>query len=108
MDPSPVQAFILAVLDVGERLVGVVDDLIDGYEEATGCSNDEATAEILAMVFGTASVRMAAVPDEDFALATKLLRRTFTVVLADVEQAAELARQREFHAHPTSFHGRPV
>jgi hypothetical protein len=108
MDPTPVQAFILALLDVGDRLVGVVDNLIDGYEDATGRANDEATAEILAMVFGTVSMRLAEIPDEHFKLATKLLRRTFTVVLADVEQAAELARQREFHAHPTSLHGRPL
>lgn len=108
MEPSPLQTFVLALLDVGDRLVGLVDNLIEGYAEVTGGTHDEATTEVLGMLFGTAMERMASIPDEDFALATKLLRRTFTVVLADVEQAAELARQREFRSHATSLHGRPV
>lgn len=96
------------MLDVGDRLVGLVDNLIEAYAQATGGTHDEATAEVLGMVFGTAMVRMATVPDEDFERATELLRRTLTVVLADVEQAAEVARRREFPSHSTSSHGRPV
>lgn len=108
MEPSPLQAFVVALLDVGDRLVGLVDNLIEGVAEATGRTQDEATTEVLGMLFGTAMVRMDSIPDDDFKLATKLLRRTFTAVMADVEQAAELARQREFRSHATSSHGRPV
>ncbi|MBE2317838.1 hypothetical protein DVA67_017785 [Solirubrobacter sp. CPCC 204708] len=103
-----VQAFMLALLDVGDRLTRLVDNLIEGYVESAGCSEDEATAEILTMIFGTTSVRLATVPPADFERATELLRRAFTVVLADVEAAAELARRRELPNHATSTHGRPL
>ena len=42
MEPSPLQAFVLALLDVGDRLVGLVDNLIEAYAEATGETHDEA------------------------------------------------------------------
>ncbi|MDA0169835.1 hypothetical protein OJ998_12130 [Solirubrobacter taibaiensis] len=103
-----VQTFMLALLDVGDRLTRLVDNLVAGYVESAGCSEDEATAEILAMIFGTTSTRMASVPDEDFERATKLIRRAFMVLLADVEQAAELARRQHFGHHIPSLHGRPV
>jgi hypothetical protein len=106
MEPTPVQTFVLALLDVGDRLTRLVDNLIEGYVESAGCSEDQATAEILAMVFGTASVRMASIPDEEFERGAKLLRRTFTAVLADVEGAAELARRRHHgHHHAPLRHG---
>ena len=103
-----VQTFMLALLDVGDRLTRLVDNLIEGYVDSAGCSEDEATTEILAMIFGTASTRMTSVPDEDFERATKLIRRAFMVLLADVEQAAELARRRHFGHHIPSLHGRPA
>ena len=103
-----VQTFMLALLDVGDRLMRLVDNLIEGYVDSAGCSEDEATTEILAMIFGTASTRMASVPDEDFERATKLIRRAFMVLLADVEQAAELARRRHHGHHIPSLHGRPA
>jgi hypothetical protein len=51
---------------------------------------------------------MASVPDEDFERATKLIRRAFMMLLADVEQAAELARRRHHGHHIPSLHGRPA
>jgi hypothetical protein len=51
---------------------------------------------------------MASVPDEDFQRAAKLIRRAFSVLLADVEQAAELARRQQFGHHLPSLHGRPL
>ena len=105
MEPTPAQSFVLCLLDVGDRLTRLVDNLIEGYVQAVGCSEDQATAEILAMVFGTTSVRMASVSDEEFSRAAKLVRRAFTAVLTDVEGAAELARRREHgHQHAPLHH----
>jgi hypothetical protein len=90
----PAHAFVEQLLATGGTLVHLVENLVAALEEH-GSSRDEATVDILEMVMGTVAVRFASIPEPQVVRATELMDLAIEGVLADLEQAAELARRRE-------------
>jgi hypothetical protein len=93
--PAPhVQAFVEQLLTSGGTLVKLVGDLADAVV-ANGSMGEEAANEIVDMLMGTVAVRLSSIPAADFVRAAELMELAVDGVLAELERAAELARQRE-------------
>jgi hypothetical protein len=93
--PAPhVQAYVEQLLNAGGTLLKLLDNLADAVV-ANGSMGEEAAGEILGMLTGTVAVRLSSIPAADFVRATELMQLAVDGVLADLERAAELAKQRE-------------
>ena len=92
--PAPhVQAFVEQLLNAGDTLVNLVENLVGGLV-ANGSVQEEATGELVAALIGTVAVRMASIPESDFVRATELMQLTVDGVLDDLRRAEKRARRR--------------
>jgi hypothetical protein len=94
--PAPhVQAYVEQLLNAGGTLLKLLDNLADAVVAKGTMGEEEAADELLDMLMGTVAVRLSSIPEADFVRATELMELAVNGVLADLERAAELARQRE-------------
>lgn len=93
--PEHVTEYVLQLLDVGDRLARLVDGLSEALAAGAGLEEDEATGEILSLVVGTVSERLSSTPRADFECAAALMPQTLSVVLADLQNAMQVAQMAE-------------
>ena len=95
VEPGPhVQAFVEQLLTASGVLVSILENLTDGLA-ANGSTREEATVDIIEMLLGTVTVRLASVPPADFLRAAELIEQAVDAVFADLRKAERLARQRQ-------------
>ena len=85
--------FAEQLLNTGDVLVNLVDNLIDALVE-NGTEPHDATNEILEMLAGTLQARFASIPATDVTRATELIELAIQSVLDDLMKALALASQR--------------
>ena len=93
--PAPhVQAFVQQLLNAGHTLISVVDNLTDALVE-NGSTREEAMGDLVVALMGAVDVRLASVPQADFARATELMELTVDAVIAELKRAERRSRRRE-------------
>ena len=92
VEPAPaIQAFVQQLLYAGGMLSNLVETLVEALV-ANGSPEDEATGDLIVTFMGTIGVRLASIPDADFARAAELLELAAEAVVADVRRAERHAR----------------
>ena len=93
MDTAHIVEFTAQLLNTGDQLSNIVDDLIDALVE-NGTDEDEAEADILGALAGTVANRLLSVPPAEVTRATELITIAIQGVFEDLMRAQALAAQR--------------
>lgn len=85
--------FTEQLLNTGDILISLVDDLIDALVEH-GAKDEDAMTDVLGMLAGTLQARFTAIPAADVTRATELVRLAMQTVLDDLMEALALTAQQ--------------
>jgi hypothetical protein len=86
-----IEVFTTELLNTGDTLVSLIDNLTDALVESGEEDRDAATADVLGMVAGSLALRFASIPSADIVRATELITLAMQCVFDDMLEAIALS-----------------
>jgi hypothetical protein len=86
-----IAGFTTQLLNTGDTLLTLIDNLTDALVESGEDDREEAAADVLGMVAGSLALRFASIPAADVVRATELMALAMQCVFDDVIEAIALS-----------------
>ncbi|HTP19236.1 MAG TPA: hypothetical protein VMJ65_06505 [Solirubrobacteraceae bacterium] len=99
-----IEQFVIELLSTASMLLGVIRDLADALP-ADAYPDEEPSAVVVEMVFGTIATALGAVDPDDVRTATRLIDLASTQVLEHLQLACALSRRSNASDHGGRTYG---